>query len=107
MILKNLLVNLSTECLKVNYTIEEYQSVATNCHLINSTDLYKIYVMLDPVPVSYKVFYSELKKYLYYDTYYCVHGTEFLYYIKFKDNDLNKLQSKIPTDIINIVKAKL
>lgn len=68
-------------CLKRYFTKSEYKRVKKECIRVNSTDLYAEFGH----GMSYKEFYVMLKEHMYYDKYVCRHGTEFYYYVKFKE----------------------
>ena len=70
--------------------------------MVNSTALYNVYKTMTKDPISYQEFYTMLRGKFYYDRYVCTHGTEFMYYVKFKDVDVS---SKEPTDTVEIVRA--
>lgn len=93
---------LSPTCLKKEFGEAEYINIKNTCDMVNSTTLYNLYKGVDTDPMSYKEFYAKLKEHMYYDKYVCAHGTEFLYYVKFKEI---KVTTYIPTDVVYIVPA--
>ena len=52
--------------------------------------------------LSYKAFYPKLKEMFYYDKYVCTHGTEYMYYIMFRNGGYKE---RIPKDVIEIIRA--
>ena len=92
---KNFCLSLDPVCLKKERTVNEFDKIRKTCQLVNCCDLYSL---IDDM--SYQEFYQELKEVLYYDKYECVHGTEFMYYVKMEGLP----QSVTPTDIINIMR---
>ena len=93
-------------CFKKKRTAEEYLRIRSSCTPANATTLYKLYKDMADCPVDYPEFYKMLKEKLYYDKFICVHGTEFVYYVKMLDA---KLYAKIDHvryyDILSIVPA--
>ena len=84
------------------FSYDEYVNIKKACSMINSTSLYNVYRSMTTDPLSYQEFYANLRNRFYYDRYVCAHGTEFMYYVKFKDVDVS---SKEPTDVVEIVRA--
>jgi CRISPR/Cas system-associated exonuclease Cas4 (RecB family) len=91
-------------CLKDEFTVEEYERIASVCVRINATKLYRIYTSMGG-DMSYSDFYKDIKRMYYYDKYVCEHGIEFLYYVKFKDSAFVKIYERLPNDVIKIIKA--
>lgn len=89
-------------CLKNSYSSVEYNNIKNNVSPINATTLYNYYKTLTNEPIDYKEFYILLRKYFYFDKYECLHGTEFMYYVKLKNIDI---ASDIPKDIVSISQA--
>jgi len=77
-------------CIKSSFTEDEYNKVKEVSTGINSTVLYAYYQTIDPEPMSYSDFYKWLKANFYYDKYVCKHGTEFVYYVKGRDDSFKR-----------------
>lgn len=101
MSLKNLCLIIDESCYKVHFTQDEYIRITSTCSLVNSTTLYRWYKQLGGT-VSYKEFYPKLKELFYYDKYVCTHGTEYMYYIMFRNGGYRE---RIPKDVIEIIRA--
>lgn len=86
---------------KKELTLGEYKHIKALASRVNSTTLYRWYIMLGG-DMSYKDFYQEAKRMFYYDKYVCKHGVEYIYYIKFKQGEFN---DNLPTDVIKVIKA--
>lgn len=89
-------------CLKRKYTQAEYERITQTCKRINATDLYKVYRWYGDMP--YVEFYKKIRGMFYFDKYECEHGTEFLYYVKFTELEL---EERLPTDVIKIYGGNL
>ena len=89
-------------CIKYSYSLDEYNRIKDECTSVNATQLYVYYKTLTDSPMSYKSFYTLLRKNFYFDKYECTHGTEFMYYVKLKNIDI---PSSIPKDVIRVYRA--
>ena len=78
---KNLCSQIDQSCVKRYFNRSEYKRIKRESVRVISTDLYREF----GAGSTYQEFYAEMKQYFYYDKYICDHGTEFVYYIKFKD----------------------
>lgn len=105
MSLNNFFSMIDPRVLKEEYTHDEYVRVRKMCYRVNATTLYKLYKEFTQEAVPYTVFYGMLKKHLYYDKYICYHGTEFIYYVRFKPDSNIYVNSETPRDVLNIVPA--
>ena len=105
----NLLKLVDPSCLKYMYDYDEYRQVRSNSTMINFTTLYMFYTTTTSTPISYQEFYNHLKNYFYYDKYICKHGTEFIYYVKAKDETfktfLDNKKFKGYDDVLNVIPA--
>lgn len=88
-------------CRKKHFTVKEYERVSSMCDKVNSTTLYKWYKQLGG-NLSYKEFYPKLKELYYYDKYVCMHGIEYIYYVRYING---RYKEHLPKDVIEIIKA--
>ena len=95
---KNLCSQIDPTCLKRYFNRSEYKRIKKDSIRVNSTDLYAEF----GEGMTYKEFYTMLKQHLYYDKYVCDHGTEFYYYIKFKEEREEHITHK---DVLYVVCA--
>lgn len=85
-----------TRCHKVAHSEREYDKIKDlpNVMMVKATTLYQIYkhnVYPNEGRLRMKQFFLAAGQYFYYDKYFCDHGTEFYYYVKFnEDNDVYK-----------------
>lgn len=81
----------SNNCLKCTPNSKDYERIKSNSFAISSTDLYCLYLLsCEGADVfDFKTFYTYTKANLYYDKFICTHGTEFYYYVMFKEDFFN------------------
>ena len=99
---KTICSQIDPSCLKRYFNVSEYKRIKKIAIRVNSTDLYEEFGR----DMSYQDFYKMLKEHLYYDKYICDHGTEFYYYVRFKDGRSENIRHKDVQKIIDAIGGK-
>lgn len=95
---KTLCSQIDPSCYKRYFNKSEYKRIKRSSIRVNATELYAMFGQ----GMTYPEFRTLLKEHFYYDKYVCEHGTEFYYYIAFKEPHEEHIKY---TDVLYIISA--